>query len=229
MSEKNRSLVTGGAGFIGSELVRQLLQEGEEVVVVDNFTFGRRSNLAESAGLKVVEADLRKPQQLQKVFDRYTPQKVYHMAALHFIPYCLSHPQETLRVNVEGTLNVLEQCKEHQVQVVVFASTAAIYGIGDQPHSEEEPTEPIEIYGLSKSFGEELLRNFHRDTDIPCAVARLFNGYGLRETNPHVIPDILKQLPQSNQVRLGNTGPKRDFVHTADISRALRRMAENGC
>ena len=223
----NVSLVTGGAGFIGSELVRQLLDEGATVIVYDNFSFGQKSNLPDDDNVIIVEGDIRDPDKLKKTFKEHAPAKIFHMAALHFIPYCLKNPQETISVNVEGTLNVLEACKGVDVRSVVIASTAAVYAIQDTPHSETDTAVPVEVYGASKLFDEYLLRIFHKETGVKSAAARLFNGFGRRETNPHVIPDILGQLSQGDKIELGNIEPKRDFIHTADISRALRLMADN--
>ena len=222
------SLVTGGAGFIGSELVRQLLEDGEKVIVYDNFSFGRRSNLPEHKNLEVVEGDIVDIEGLQRAFDKYSPSKVFHLAALHFIPYCIKHPQETIRVNVEGTLNVLEACKKGPVKGLVYASSAAVYPVRDIPHHESDLPGPLEIYGMSKLFGEHLVKSFHSDTGVQSYVARFFNGYGPRETNPHVIPEILEQVSHSDQIRLGNVEPKRDYIHTSDISRAVRMMAGKG-
>ncbi|RLB29479.1 MAG: hypothetical protein DRH11_15955 [Deltaproteobacteria bacterium] len=227
-NDRGVSLVTGGAGFIGSELVRQLLDNGESVVVYDNFSFGRVDNLPDSQRLSVVRGDIRDQDQLFRTFEEYSPEVVYHLAAIHFIPYCIAHPQEAIQVNVEGTLNVFEACKSINVKAVIYASTAAVYPVKDRPHTEEDPPQPIEIYGATKLFGEELLRIFHEETGVKCAAARLFNGYGRRETNPHVIPDILEQIPKGNKIHLGNVEPKRDFIHTSDISRAFRKMAESG-
>lgn len=226
--EIKTSLITGGAGFIGSELVRQVLKDGEKVVVYDNFSFGRRSNLQNDNELDIIEGDLRDYKKIRDVIEKYSPNKIFHLAAIHYIPYCIEHPQETIGVNVEGTFNVLEACKKSSVKFVGYASTAAVYPVKDKPHSENDSTGPIEIYGASKLFGEELLKIFQRDTGIKCAAARLFNGYGRRETNPHVIPDMLDQLPKGNKIKLGNIEPRRDFIHTSDISRAFRMMADNG-
>ncbi len=225
---KHRSLVTGAAGFIGSELLRQLLDEGQEVLVYDNFSFGRRSHLLKSKNLKVVKGELNDERHLKAAFASWRPSVVFHMAALHFIPYCNAHSQETLRVNVEGTENVLIASRIDSVECFVFASTAAVYGISSRPHRETEAPAPVDIYGLSKLFGEFLVRKFHKDTGIRCRIARLFNGYGRRETSPHVIPEIVKQIRLGDTIKLGNTKPKRDFIHTSDISRALRTMANGG-
>jgi len=222
------SLVTGGAGFIGSELVLQLLEEDHKVIVYDNFSFGHRSNLPDaSETLEVIEGDILDFEKLEAVFLENSPDYVFHLAALHFIPYCISHPQETIRVNVEGTVTVLEVMKKYKPEAVIFASTAAIYPIKDTPNQETDEPGSMEIYGASKLYGEDLVKLFHKETSIKCAVVRFFNAFGPRETNPHVIPEIIIQLKKGNQVNLGNIEPKRDFIHTADMCTALRMLAES--
>lgn len=226
---KKVSLVTGGAGFIGSELVLQLLDDDHKVIVYDNFSFGHRSNLPDQGDrLQIVEGDILDLDKLEKVFKDNEPNYVFHLAALHFIPYCISNPQETIRVNVEGTVNVLEAMKDNRPEAFVFASTAAIYPIKDTPNQEDDEPGSMEIYGASKLYGEDLVKLFYRETGVKCAVARLFNAFGPRETNPHVIPEIIIQLKERNRINLGNIEPKRDFIHTSDMCRAFRMLAESG-
>lgn len=227
MKKNKTALVTGGAGFIGSELVSQLLEKQYSVIVYDNFSFGKHDNLPQNNSVNIVAGDLRDADLINATFSKYKPTYIFHMAALHFIPYCIANPQETIQVNVEGTLNVLEACKKIDIDSLVYASTAAVYPISDKAHKENDQTGPIEIYGATKLFGETLISLFHKETHSKCAIARLFNGFGRRETNPHVIPDILKQLPDGNTIHLGNVDPKRDFINTIDISRALIHMAES--
>jgi UDP-glucose 4-epimerase len=219
-------LVTGGAGFIGSELVRQLLGEGSTVAIYDNLSFGHVTNLPQHSNLQFENGDLTDSAHVRSFVRTFAPDKVFHLAALHFIPYCMAHPQETMRTNVEGTSNVLEACKSSSVTTVVCASTAAVYGIQETPHAEVDLVDPIDIYGLSKLCTEHLVKLFHRETGIRCGIARLFNAYGPRETNPHLIPEIVKQLAAGNRIELGNLAPKRDYIHTSDLCRALRLMAD---
>jgi UDP-glucose 4-epimerase len=221
-----RVLVTGGAGFIGSELVNQLVTEDSaEVLVYDNLSFGHVANWGDYENLTFEKGDIRDFERLRHIIREFEPTHLYHLAAIHFIPYCIAHPRETIDINVSGTATLLEACKGSSVSAVVFASTAAVYAPAANAHCETDCAEPIDIYGLSKVCGEQLVKLFHRETSVRCAIARLFNAYGPRETNPHLIPEIVRQLSVSNTVQLGNLTPRRDYIHTSDLCRALRRMA----
>jgi UDP-glucose 4-epimerase len=187
-----RVLATGGAGFIGSHLVDSLLDSGQEVLVVDNFSLGRREHLdrARASGrLTVVDGDIRSKEDLRPVAD-FAPDTVFHMAALHFIPYCNAHPAEALEVNVLGLDTVIRSVRGACVKTFVFPSSGAIYGFGTGRGQSPRPR-PDEVYGISKWIGEQVMARFHDDRPgARTVIARLFNTYGPRETNPHVLPDI---------------------------------------
>ena len=224
-----RVLVTGGAGFIGSHLVESLLDTGAEVLVVDDFRLGRREHLAGSppvSGLTVLEGDIRSSGDLRPVTD-FAPDAVFHMAALHFIPYCNAHPQEALDVNVLGLDTVLRAVRNSPLRTFVFPSSGAIYGFADDPWPETAPPRPDEIYGISKWMGEQIMARFHADTPgLRTVVARLFNTYGPRETNPHVLPDVMKALRAGKSIELGNLWPRRDLIFVTDTAGALVAAAE---
>jgi UDP-glucose 4-epimerase len=219
-----RVLVTGGAGFIGSHLVDSLLDSGHDVLVVDNFSLGRREHLdraGASGRLTVVAADIRSEEDLRPVAD-FAPDTVFHMAALHFIPYCNAHPAEALEVNVLGLDAVIRSVRGAPVNTFVFPSSGAIYGFGDIPWPESAPPRPDEVYGISKWMGEQMMARFHDDRPgVRTVIARLFNTYGPRETNPHVLPDIMTRLHQRKLIELGNLWPKRDLIYVTDTVSGL--------
>jgi UDP-glucose 4-epimerase len=222
-------LVTGGCGFVGSWVVQELLDRTpvEQVVVVDNLRNGRREFLPESERVVLQDVDLRDGEAIHAIFAETRPDVVIHLGALHFIPYCNAHPAETLHVNVVGTQNVLDACRAFPPASLVIISTAAVYPIADGANREDDPSGPTDIYGLSKAVNEQQLALFARQGNTHCAAARLFNVYGPHETNPHVIPEIVKQMVQGQTVlALGNVKPKRDYVYVTDVARALVTIAD---
>ena len=225
----DRVLVTGGAGFIGSHVVGSLLDSGADVLVVDDFRLGRRAHLGKggAAGrLTVIEGDIRSAEDLRPVAD-FAPDTVFHMAALHFIPYCNAHPQEALDVNILGLDTVIRAVRTAPLRAFVFPSSGAIYGFGDRPWPETAPARPDEIYGISKWMGEQVMGRFHADRPgLRTVVARLFNTYGPRETNPHVLPEVMRALRAGKPIELGNLWPQRDLIYVTDTAGALVAAAQ---
>lgn len=223
-------LVTGGAGFVGSATVREILRRfpAATITVVDSLFNGRREYLPAADGIELVEADLREPCALPRIVERVGAEFVIHLAALHFIPYCNAHPAEALEVNVTGTQRLLDALRRHPPRSLVIASTAAVYPVHDAANSETfPPPAPTDIYGLSKWMNEKQLELFAQSVPTRCVAARLFNVYGPRETNPHVLPEIVHQLLVGRlTISLGNVAPQRDYVFTCDVARALVLLAE---
>ena len=216
--------MTGGAGFIGSVLCRRLVSAGHRVVAYDNLSRGRREFLP--PGVRLVEGDIRDRARLAETIAATRAERVIHLAAMHFIPDCVARPAETLDVNVEGTRAVLESCRGGWVRAFVFASTAAVYAPCDGPCVEDStPLGPLEVYGESKVQGERLVRAFHEETRLSVSIARLFNAVGPRETNAHVIPHIFESLRASDELRLGNLEPRRDYIDTRDVADALLALS----
>ena len=198
-----------------------MLTAGCEVVVLDSMLRGKKEYLPNSDIVHIIKGDIRSDADLDKAFS-HDPDVVVHLAAQHFIPYCNENPDDTIHVNVYGTQKVIDAIiRNGKVAKFIFASTAAIYAPADEPHKESELPGPIDIYGVSKVRGEQLVDVFPRKTDMPAVSARLFNVIGPRETNPHLLPDILEQLPTSGTLQLGNLVPKRDYIHADDVASAV--------
>jgi UDP-glucose 4-epimerase len=226
-SNMKRVLVTGGAGFIGSALVPELVASGYDPFVLDNLSFGKRE-LLDLPDDRFILTDITDRVKTDGIIQEIDPQWIVHLAAIHFIPYCNQHPFESANINIQGTINILDAARKlPNLEKVLFASTAAVYPIIDTPIAETAIVNPLDIYGLSKLAGERLVNEFYLTTNIPSIVCRFFNAFGPRETNPHLIPEIHRQLVGGlRQIELGNLDPKRDFIHTADMSFALRLLLE---
>jgi UDP-glucose 4-epimerase len=210
---------------VGSALVRRLLAEGSQVVVVDDLSRGSPENLGPNLDqVTVVEQDV--TAELGTVLASFRPQVVFHLAARHFIPDCDADPLRCLKVNVEGTRAVLKATAAlRQPASVVLASSAAVYAPADGRLQEEDPLGPIDVYGYSKRWAEELACNFAARMGTGVGVARLFNVFGPGETNPHFIPSLICQLQAGESVRLGNLSSSRDYVFVDDAADALVRLA----
>jgi UDP-glucose 4-epimerase len=214
-------LITGGAGFIGSAVYSQLKKEGHDIFVVDNLSFGDKKFISIDDS-RFILSDILDRNKMFSLMEEIRPDVLIHLAAIHFIPYCNEHPYESSNINIQGTMNVLDAAAKAGVGKVFFASTAAVYPIYDEAVSETHSTLPLDIYGLSKLTGERLCNEFHLRTGTPVIVCRFFNAFGPNETNPHLIPEIQRQVLEGKRnINLGNLTPKRDFIHTYDMANAV--------
>ena len=219
-----RIAVTGGAGFVGTHLVCALLECGHTVLVYDNLFSGRKlKTMVGVNNLQFEQADVTDGRRLRIEFAAFRPEIIFHLAALHYIPYCDQHPEEALRVNLEGTLNLMLAASEtRSVKAVLFASSVAVYPPTDHCHAESDPVGPCDIYGLTKWLGEQVVDHYAREAHLAHLSLRFSNLYGPGETNPHVIPAVLEQLLQGEDtLHLGRTDPCRDFLYVEDLVEAL--------
>ena len=222
-----RVLVTGGAGFIGSHVVDELVARGDDVHVIDNFFNGRREHLSLPAD-RIHEGDLRDAPWMAKTLAAIAPQRVFHLAAIHFIPYCNDHPTEAVMINIQGTQNLLDGLAGTPAERLFFASTAAVYPPKEGEHLETDPIDPMDVYGATKAAGEALVRGWAAGSGKAVAIGRLFNAVGHRETNPHLLPDIMDQLNAGvRTLHLGNLDPRRDFIDARDMARAILAASDS--
>jgi UDP-glucose 4-epimerase len=218
-------LITGGAGFIGSALVRGLLKAGVRVRVVDNFSTGFRSNLDEViGGIELVEGDLAEPEVCRRAVQG--AHYVLHQAALPSVPRSFQDPVATNRANVTATLNLLVACRDAQIRRVVFASSCAVYGEAQAlPISETMPEKPASPYALSKWIGEKYAEMLHSVFGLSTVSLRYFNVFGPRQdpSSPYsgVISRFLSAaLSGRGPVVYGDGEQTRDFIYVEDVVEA---------
>ena len=223
MSEFSRVLVTGGAGFIGSHLVRRLLTRGHNVEVLDNLESGRIEKVSgylDDDNFKLVKGDVRDRRVVRGSMEEVDA--VVHLAALIDVEDSVNNPFETHDVNVNGTLNVLNEAVRSGVRKFLFASSTAVYGEGNLlPLKEGYPLKPISPYAASKAAAEHYCRVFHRSYGLPTVVLRYFNVYGSRrERNSYsgVITRFLNNaLSDKPLVIFGDGEQTRDFIYVEDV------------
>ncbi|WP_410772572.1 UDP-glucose 4-epimerase GalE [Fontibacillus sp. BL9] len=234
-------LVTGGAGYIGSHTVAELLDKGKEVVVIDNLQSGHRGALL---GGKLYEGDLRDKELLAKLFAENEIEAVIHFAANSLVGESMQNPVKYYDNNVFGTLCLLEAMDAANVRKIVFSSTAATYGEPDKvPIEETDPTQPTNVYGETKLTMERMMAWFDKVLGIKYVALRYFNAAGAHESgkigedhNPesHLIPLILQTaLGQRDSIKVFgddyNTPDGtcvRDYIHVGDLADAHLRAVE---
>ena len=221
-----KSIVTGGAGFIGSHVVEQLLGRGTEVVVIDNFSTGRPENLSEFSGsVRLVEADISTPGSWMAEFKGVD--HVFHLAALADIVPSIENPVSYYRSNVDGTFNVLEAARAAKVGKLVYAASSSCYGIPDEfPTKETAEIRPQYPYALTKYLGEELVRHWNQVYGLPAVSLRLFNVYGTRSRTSGTYGAVFgvflaQKLAGKPFTVVGDGKQTRDFTYVSDVASAF--------
>ena len=229
-------LVAGGAGYIGSHMVKDLIEHGEDVVVADNLSTGHRDAINPKA--KFYEGDIRDRKFLDKVFDNEDITAVVHFAAFSIVPESMSKPLKYFDNNTGGMITLLEAMRDHNIKYIVFSSTAATYGVPEHmPIKETDPQKPINPYGLSKLMMEKMMAWADKAYGIKFVALRYFNVAGAapdgtigEDHGPetHLVPIIL-QVAQGKRKELSIFGDDyntpdgtnvRDYVHVMDLADA---------
>ena len=230
MFATKKCLVTGGAGFIGSNIVDALIESGHVVTVVDNLSTGNRVQVNPMA--KWVQADLLE-ERLEAVFAQESFEVVYHLAAQTDVMTSINDPIVDAQVNVIGGLRLLELCRKYGVRKVIYSSSSAVFGEPDYlPVDEEHPIRPLCPYAASKHAFEHYLHLYHEIHDLDYTVLRYANAYGPRQ-DPHHEGGVVaifayKVLTSTRPIINGDGGQTRDFVHVDDLVRANLSCLEHG-
>jgi UDP-glucose 4-epimerase len=224
-------LVTGGAGFIGSHLAERLLEIGHKVRILDDFSTGRRENLADFEGeVEVLEGDVRDENALSSALDGI--EVVFHEAALASVPRSVTDPAASHDVNVTGTLRLLIAARDAGVRRLVYASSSSVYGNSpDLPKREEMAPSPESPYAVSKLAAENYCRAFSSLYDIECVALRYFNVFGPRQDPSSqyaaVVPLFVTALMRGEPpVIFGDGEQSRDFTYVGDVVGANMRAME---
>jgi len=222
-------LVTGGAGFIGSNVVDAALDKGWSVKIIDNLSTGFSKNL--NPNCVFVNADICDYDSIEQHFKGVDV--VFHLAAWPRVQPSIDDPLPYNKVNIEGTLSVLDACKNHGVKKVVFSSSSSVYGeCGDEPVNEEYRKEPLSPYALQKLVCEEYFKLYHTLFGINSVCLRYFNVYGNRQPEigsyVPVVGIFFKQLREGKPLTVtGNGEQARDFVNVLDVAEANIKAAES--
>lgn len=224
-------LVTGGAGFIGSNVVDKLISNNYTVCVIDNLSTGKIDNLNPDA--RFYNCDITNSEALRLIFEIEKPEVVYHFAAQIEVQNSLKEPAFDANSNIIGTINILECCKKCNIKKIIYPSSAAVYGDPKYlPVDEKHPIEPISFYGISKHTPEHYIQVFCSLYDIKYTIFRYSNVYGIRQDfkgeGGVVSRFIDKFLNNVSPIIFGDGEQTRDFIYVRDIATANLLALSNG-
>ncbi|MGG7213293.1 NAD-dependent 4,6-dehydratase LegB [Clostridium nigeriense] len=226
-------LVTGAEGFIGSHLTERLVELGADVTALVQYNSFNNWGWIDTFdkevlnNIRVETGDIRELDGMNRIIKGQ--EVVFHLAALIAIPYSYLSPMAYVRTNVEGTTNVLEACRNHDVQKIIHTSTSETYGTALYvPIDEKHPMQGQSPYSASKIGADKMAESFYRSFNMPIATLRPFNTYGPRQSARAVIPTIISQiLAGKNEIKLGSLTPTRDFNFVKDTAEAFVKVAES--
>jgi dTDP-glucose 4,6-dehydratase len=216
-------LVTGGAGFIGSNLVCALLKREYEVTVLDNLSIGLRDNLPKSddvARVRMITGDVRDFELVSTVVPGH--QCVMHLAAQAFIPLSYQLPLQICETNAIGSINIFKACLDHNIDRLIHISSSEVYGSAKYtPMTEKHPLNPYSTYAVAKAAADMWAQTFFLEHKLPVVILRPFNTFGPRESLPYFIPEMIRQCLKENVIQVGNLETCRDFTYVQDTVEAM--------
>ena len=219
-------LVTGGAGFIGSALVRELEKVECQVTVLDSLIAGLPEHL-DGTKSHLVEGDIRNTDLLKEILRRDKIDYCFHLAAEPYIPKGYQNPELMFEINTIGTINVLKQCHKAKVKRIIYFSTSEIYGTAQTlPMGENHPIAPHSIYACAKLAADRACFILWKEQNIPVIVLRQFNCFGPREAQPYIIPELISQFSRRTELHLGNINARRDFTYCHDAAKGVMKLIE---
>ena len=222
-------LITGGCGFIGSEIVKQLSLIGANVTILDNLSSGKEKYIKKFSNVKLIIGDLVDYDLVKDVVKN--KEYIINNAALPFIPDSFHMPKKFFEVNVNGTINIaLATIKEKKAKRFVHISSSEIYGTAKYtPMDENHPTTPQSTYAVSKLAGDRVVFTMHKEHNLPAVIIRPFNSFGPNITQPYIIPEIISQMERSDVIKLGNLNAKRDLTYVSDtVNGIILSMVKEG-
>lgn len=227
MIKAKKILISGGAGFIGNHLIEKLIRKNYKIVCLDNFNNyydpeikkANIKNFLNKKNFKLVIADIRSKKEIQVIFKKFKFDQVIHLAAQPGVRFSLKNPSLYFDININGTLNILEMCRNYQIKNLIYASSSSVYGNTPKiPFAENAQLNPISPYGVSKQAAELLCHSYNRLYHLPITILRFFTVYGPRQRPDMAIYKFTKLIEKDKEINLYGKGrTKRDYTYVTDI------------
>ena len=232
-----RVLLTGGAGFIGSHLAERLLERGDELIILDDFNdfydprikFSNLEEVRKKGNFTLYQQDLLEPEALEKIFPKHRPEAIIHLAARAGVRPSLRDPALYARVNVTGTIHLLEHARQQGIGHFIFGSSSSVYGVSSKvPFHEEDPVDrPVSPYAASKRAGELLCSAYHHNYQLPITCLRFFTVYGPRQRPDMAIHKFTRQISRGEEIEVYHQGKsQRDYTYIDDIVQGMLAALE---
>ncbi len=225
--KSKKILVTGGAGFIGSHLVNELVRRNYKVIVIDNLSSGRKENINSKA--KFYKIDVRNAKRVSKIFKIEKPKIVFHLAAKAIVQDVYKNPSEAIEVNVMGTVNILEACRgQNNIESIVVVSSDKAYGkYKDLPYMETTPLKGDHPYDVSKSAADLIAQAYFSTYNLPVAITRFSNVFGPGDLNfSRIIPGAIEAIIENKELLIRSDGKMiREYTYVKDIVAGCIKLA----